>query len=48
MSGVTVVLAWRSRMDKIAYQKLLDEEKEDVVEVGEEEERLLGRGEWRS
>ncbi|KAK0658543.1 hypothetical protein DIS24_g4664 [Lasiodiplodia hormozganensis] len=48
MSGVTIVLAWRSRLDKIAYQKLLDEEKEDVVEVGEEEERLLGRGEWRS
>ncbi|KAL1633911.1 hypothetical protein SLS58_010901 [Diplodia intermedia] len=46
-TGVTIVMAWRSRMDKIAYQKLLDEEKEDEVEVGEEEERLLGREQWR-
>ncbi|EKG10517.1 Arylsulfotransferase [Macrophomina phaseolina MS6] len=32
-TGVTVIMAWRSRLDKIAYQKILDEEKEDVVEV---------------
>lgn len=44
---MTVVMAWRSRLDRIAYQRILDEEKEDVVEVGEEEERLLNRTEWR-
>ncbi|GME25905.1 Arylsulfotransferase [Neofusicoccum parvum] len=46
-TGVVVVMAWRSRLDRIAYEKILDEEKEDVVEVGEEEEALLDRQHWR-
>lgn len=46
-TGAVAIMAWRSRLDRLAYERILDEEKEDEVEVGEEEERLLGRDQWR-
>ncbi|KAK8203903.1 ASST-domain-containing protein [Phyllosticta capitalensis] len=34
-------LAYRRKLDRVAYQKILAEEDQDVVEVGEEEQGLL-------